>query len=202
MARQFVRLKLRLIRNGMRAPQYAVFFILGTTIAGLLAFIGFGTLASVRNDPSSSDVTVVIFGAITMLWTVVPLLGFGTDETLDPQRLATLPLTRRQLVTGVFAASLVGVAPLATLVALSGALVGLTHSVVSFVLIAAAVVLSLLLCVVASRTIVAVMVEGRIAWAGPIDVLRAGGSLEDAFVALVGEPAEREGLSWLERSSD
>ena len=49
---------------------------------------------------------------------------------------------------------------------------------------------------------VAVMVEGRIAWAGPIDVLRAGGSLEDAFVALVGEPAEREGLSWLERSSD
>jgi ABC-2 type transport system ATP-binding protein len=49
---------------------------------------------------------------------------------------------------------------------------------------------------------VAVMVEGRIAWAGPIDVLRAGGSLEDAFVALVGEPAERQGLAWLERSSD
>jgi ABC-2 type transport system permease protein len=58
----------------------------------------------------------------------------------------------------VFAASLVGVAPLATLLALSGALVGLTHSVASFVLIAIAVVLSLLLCVVASRTIVAVMV--------------------------------------------
>jgi ABC-2 type transport system ATP-binding protein len=49
---------------------------------------------------------------------------------------------------------------------------------------------------------VAVMVEGRVAWAGPIDALRAGGSLEDAFVALVGEPAERQALSWLERSSD
>jgi len=49
---------------------------------------------------------------------------------------------------------------------------------------------------------VAVMVNGRIAWAGPIDALRAGGSLEDAFVALVGEPAERQGLSWLEHSSD
>ena len=49
---------------------------------------------------------------------------------------------------------------------------------------------------------VAVMVDGRIAWAGPIDALRAGGSLEDAFVALVGEPAERQALSWLERSSD
>lgn len=49
---------------------------------------------------------------------------------------------------------------------------------------------------------VAVMVEGRVAWAGPIDALRAGGSLEDAFVALVGEPEERQALSWLERSSD
>jgi len=49
---------------------------------------------------------------------------------------------------------------------------------------------------------VAVMVQGRVAWAGPIDELRAGGSLEDAFVALVGEPEERQALSWLERSSD
>ena len=49
---------------------------------------------------------------------------------------------------------------------------------------------------------VAVMVSGRIAWAGPLDQLRNGGSLEDAFVALVGEPEERQGLSWLEHSSD
>ena len=49
---------------------------------------------------------------------------------------------------------------------------------------------------------VAVMVQGRVAWAGPIDALRAGGSLEDAFVALVGEPEERQALPWLERSSD
>jgi ABC-2 type transport system ATP-binding protein len=49
---------------------------------------------------------------------------------------------------------------------------------------------------------VAVMVAGRIAWAGPLDALRGSGTLEDAFVALVGEPAAREGLSWLEHSSD
>jgi len=49
---------------------------------------------------------------------------------------------------------------------------------------------------------VAVMVSGRIAWSGPLDVLRAGGTLEDAFVALVGEPEARQGLSWLEHSSD
>ncbi len=49
---------------------------------------------------------------------------------------------------------------------------------------------------------VAVMVNGRISWAGPLEQLQAGGTLEDAFVALVGEPAERQGLSWLEHSSD
>jgi ABC-2 type transport system ATP-binding protein len=49
---------------------------------------------------------------------------------------------------------------------------------------------------------VAVMVGGRIAWVGPLDELRGSGTLEDAFVAVVGEPAERQGLSWLEHSSD
>jgi ABC-2 type transport system ATP-binding protein len=44
---------------------------------------------------------------------------------------------------------------------------------------------------------VAVMARGAIVWAGPIDELRGGGSLEDAFVALVGESSGRQELSWL-----
>jgi ABC-2 type transport system permease protein len=154
----FVRLKLRLLRNGLTLRQGATLFFLGVIGAGFLATAGFALLAGARTTAYAEDVAIVVFGLATLGWTIFPVLGFGTDETLDPQRLATLPLTRRQLVTGVFAASLVGVAPLATLVALSGALVGLTHSVASFVLITLAVVLSLLLCVAASRTIVAVMV--------------------------------------------
>jgi ABC-2 type transport system permease protein len=89
---------------------------------------------------------------------VLPILGFGNDETLDPQRLATLPLTRRQLVTGVLAASLLGVAPLATLIALSGALFGLARDAPSALLITIAIPMTLLLCVVASRTMVALLV--------------------------------------------
>ena len=122
MARHFVRLKLRLVRNGLRSPQYAVLFALGAATASLLALIGFIALATMRNDPSSSDATIVIFGAVTMLWTVVPLLGFGTDETLDPQRLALLPLRRGQLLRGLLAAALVGIAPIATTIGLSGAM--------------------------------------------------------------------------------
>jgi hypothetical protein len=154
----FVRLKLRLLRNGLTLRQGATLFALGAIGAAVLAASGFAILAGSRTSADAPDIAIVVFGLATLGWAIFPVLGFGTDETLDPQRLATLPLTRRQLVSGVFAASLVGVAPLATLVALSGALIGLTHSVTAFVLIAAAVVLSLLLCVVASRTIVAVMV--------------------------------------------
>jgi ABC-2 type transport system ATP-binding protein len=45
---------------------------------------------------------------------------------------------------------------------------------------------------------VAVIAEGRVAAAGPIDEVRGGRSLEDAFVELVGaQPPGEEELSWL-----
>lgn len=154
----FVRLKLRLLRNGLSIGQGAVLFGIGAFGAAGLALIGFATLASARGDAIAPDLAIVVFGLATLGWTVLPILGFGNDETLDPQRLATLPLSRRQLVSGVLAASLVGVAPLATLLALSGALVGLVNSLTSAVLIALAVAATLLLCVVSSRTLVALLV--------------------------------------------
>jgi ABC-2 type transport system ATP-binding protein len=43
---------------------------------------------------------------------------------------------------------------------------------------------------------VAVMARGRILWAGPLDELRGNGTLEDAFVSLIGEPTTRQELSW------
>ncbi|HET9728441.1 MAG TPA: ABC transporter ATP-binding protein [Acidimicrobiia bacterium] len=44
---------------------------------------------------------------------------------------------------------------------------------------------------------VAVMARGTILWSGPLADLRREGSLEDAFVALVGEPSGRQELTWL-----
>lgn len=158
MARTFVRLKLRLLRNGLRIGQAGLLFAIGAFGAAWLAVFGFGALAATRGHTDGPEIAVVVFAITTLGWTILPILGFGNDETLDPQRLATLPLTRRQLVTGVLAASLVGVAPLATLIALSGALVGLAYDFSSTVLIGAAAVLTLVLCVVASRTLVAVLV--------------------------------------------
>jgi len=47
---------------------------------------------------------------------------------------------------------------------------------------------------------VAVMARGAIVWSGPLDDLRGSGSLEDAFVALVGEPSAQQELTWLGHS--
>ena len=47
---------------------------------------------------------------------------------------------------------------------------------------------------------VAVMARGTIVWSGPLDELRGQGSLEDAFVKLVGESSERPELTWLGNS--
>ena len=102
----FVRLKLRLLRNGLGIGQGAVLFGIGAFGAGVLGLTGFAALAAARGDASGPDLAIVVFGLATLGWTIFPVLGFGNDETLDPQRLATLPLTRLQLVTGVLTASL------------------------------------------------------------------------------------------------
>jgi ABC-2 type transport system permease protein len=132
-------------------------FTLGAVGAGILAFFGFVSLAALRNDRSANDAVIVAFAAVTVGWTVFPLLGFGTDETLDPQRLALLPLRRSELLRGLLAASLVGVAPIATAIGLSGAIIGLAHDLTAVVLITLAVAGTLLLCVVASRTLISLL---------------------------------------------
>lgn len=49
---------------------------------------------------------------------------------------------------------------------------------------------------------VAIMDSGRLLAAGTVDQVRAGGSLEDRFVELVGGRVVSEGISWLQSSSN
>ena len=51
-------------------------------------------------------------------------------------------------------------------------------------------------------THVAVISEGLVLTQGTVDEVRAGGSLEQRFVDLVGGSTEVEGLAWLRASSD
>ncbi len=151
----FFRLKLRLIRNGFRIKRVqVVFFVLGALFAVQASLGGFALLAfSSREAVARVAFPVVGFAGLFMAWVLLPVFGFGLDETLDPSRLALLPLSRRQLMTGLFTASATGLAPAATLIALAGALVGYASYGPGTAIVAIALLTEFALCLVAARAV-------------------------------------------------
>ncbi|MFF5108789.1 hypothetical protein [Streptosporangium sp. NPDC000509] len=152
----FVRLKLRLVAGNLRGSTQRLLGFVFTTIAALLfGTVGFLMMSSLRL--ASADVAVetvtVLFTVFLVGWAIVPLLAFGVDDTLDPSRLALFPLRTGQLVTGMFAASITGVWPLASLAVTAGAVAGLATGIGGVFLGAVVVLLHFALCVMLSRLV-------------------------------------------------
>jgi ABC-2 type transport system permease protein len=154
-ARLFFRLKLRLISNGMRGNHFRVISLVFGALFGLqFALFGFTALAVPPEGPDAHTTFPVIgFTLLFVGWAMVPVFGFGLDETLDPSRLMLLPLSRSQLVSGLFVASATGIAPAATLVALSGAILGYASFGIGTPIVAAGVTIEFALCLVAARAV-------------------------------------------------
>jgi ABC-2 type transport system permease protein len=157
LAGHLVGLRLALLRNGLRRSSWPqqVGLALGA-LAGLpLAFGGFLLLALVpRAEPRAG--LLLVEGVFLLLfcgWGLFPLLSFAGDASLDPSRLALLPLRPRELVAGLSLAACIGVAPLCTLVALGGAVVGFGTLGPGLVLVVAAVLVQFALCIVGSRAL-------------------------------------------------
>lgn len=119
----FVRLKLTLMRNGLRR---SVWKLVGLILGGLygLAIVGFAVFGLVAlrfaGIQIAGSVTVVAFSVLTIGWLVFSLLVFGVDETVDPSRFALLPVPARRLAPGLLVAALIGLPGVATtLVALA-----------------------------------------------------------------------------------
>jgi hypothetical protein len=142
-----VGLKLKLLRNRSRQRGGALGMVLGAI--GALAFGAFGfasTIAAAHNDDPRIARAVVVIGATAVVlgWALLPLVTFGTDETLDPARLQLLPIERRPLLLGLLAASLVGYAPFAVLVTMVGVIAGYASGAGAIVTIFAVVILVVL----------------------------------------------------------
>jgi ABC-2 type transport system permease protein len=158
-ARHFVRLKLRVMGNGFRGQGWRIGLFIGGIVTGLwLAATGFLLLAlpGLADSRNMAEISASLGGGLLVLgWTLLPLVFFGVDETLDPARFALLPVGRRMLVLGMLVAALVGVPAAATLLASAGLVVtaatfgGWSAALVSAVGVVAGVVL----CVAASRAV-------------------------------------------------
>ncbi|SCL22256.1 ABC-2 type transport system permease protein [Micromonospora nigra] len=158
-ARHFVRLKLRVMGNNLRGRGWRVaLFVVGVLTGLWLAAAGFFLLASpglAGGDRYALTAAAFGGGVAVLGWLLLPLVFFGVDETLDPARFALLPLPRRTLVTGLFAAALVSVPAISVLLALSGLVVtaALVGGVAAALVTAVGVVAGMLLCVAAARAV-------------------------------------------------
>ncbi|MFF2526829.1 transporter [Streptomyces liangshanensis] len=152
----FVRLKLSLLRNGLRqsSGRKAV-HIISLVFALLIAAGQFLGLVLLRGNAHASTVTVLLAAVLAVGWAALPLFFPGGDETLDPTRLVMLPLRPRPLVGALLVASLVGIGPVFSLCLLAGSAVASARGAAAVVVAVVAVPLALLVCVALARAVAA-----------------------------------------------
>ncbi|MGP9020202.1 transporter [Streptomyces sp. BR1] len=152
----FVRLKLSLLKNGLRqSGGRRTAYIVSAVLALLFAALQLIGLLALRDNAHAGTVAVLATAVLALAWTVMPLFFPSGDETLDATRLVMLPLRPRPLIAALLAASLVGIGPLFTLCLVLGSGIAVAHSAVAALVAVVAVPLTILVCVALARTVAA-----------------------------------------------
>jgi len=157
-----VRLRFRLLLNGLtRNPWQALAVILGTVYGLSLFLIAAGGLFALSFAPAELGRTAsVLGGAVLVLgWTILPLLSSGIDETVDPARLSIFPIPINTLVLALGVSGMVGVPGIVT--TLTALATALTWWASPFAVVAAIVTgfIGAATCVIGSRMLAALTVR-------------------------------------------
>ncbi|WP_327414634.1 transporter [Streptomyces sp. NBC_01233] len=150
----FVRLKLSLLRNGLKGSSKRKAAYFSTLAFALLVgfFLTLG-LALLHGNAHAGTVVVLLAAILALAWAFMPLFFPTGDETLDPSRLVMLPLRPRPLVRALFASSLVGIGPMFTLCLAVGSVVAVARGAAGAVAAVVAAPLLLLGCVALARAV-------------------------------------------------
>jgi ABC-2 type transport system permease protein len=123
MVAHLLRLKLTLLRNGLRRSPWQ---LVGLAFAGIYALGLIGTLVVAlillrTAEPELAQTAVVLGGSAAVLgWGIIPVVASATDMTLDPARFTTFAIPMKQMLPGLALGGLIGIPGIATaLVALS-----------------------------------------------------------------------------------
>jgi ABC-2 type transport system permease protein len=155
-----VRLKLSLLRNGLRQSSGRRAAYLASVVATLLfAALQLIGLIALRGHAHAESLIVLLVAVLALGWAVMPLFFPSGDETLDPTRLVMLPLRPRPLVRALLTASLVGIGPLFTLCVFAGSVIAIARGGAAFAVGAVGAVLALLVCVALARAVAAANVR-------------------------------------------
>ncbi|CAL9487488.1 transporter [Streptomyces sp. enrichment culture] len=156
----FVRLKLSLLRNGLRqSGGRRAAYIASVVVVLLFAALQLIGLIALRGYAHADSLIVLLAAVLALGWAVMPLFFPGGDETLDPTRLVMLPLRPGPLVRALLASSLVGIGPLFTLCMFAGSVVAVAHGGAAYAVGAVGAVLALLVCVTLARSVAAANVR-------------------------------------------
>ncbi|GIH68551.1 hypothetical protein [Sphaerimonospora thailandensis] len=144
------RMKIAIIRNSMTGQRAGLI-----TLGGLLGVaLAVGTIALSLTGPELLGPAY----AVWMLgWILGPVFAGGGDETIRPEFFAPLGLPPRRLAAGLLAAAFVGIAPVISLLALTGlAVFGIRQGVAAGLVALPALLLQLVVFVLLSKVAVAV----------------------------------------------
>ncbi|MGC0331257.1 ABC-2 type transport system permease protein [Streptomyces sp. SAI-170] len=151
-----VRLKLSLLRNGLRQSGGRRAAYVASAVIVLLFAVGqLLGLVALRGHAHADAVVVLLAAVLGLGWAVMPLFFPSGDETLDPTRLVMLPLRPLPLVRALLVASLVGIGPLFTLCLAVGSVVAVAHGGAAYAVGVLGVALTLLVCVALARAVAA-----------------------------------------------
>jgi ABC-2 type transport system permease protein len=154
-ARVFVRLKLRLLRNRLSTGGFlsGVGFVvvwLAALAGGLGGGLVLGVLSRAAEDLIGA-VTVLVFTGTGLAWMIVPVILASLDDALEARSFELLPLSSRDLARGLLVAALVGPGTLATVLGLGYGSLLAFGSAATFVPILLATVVMIMLCVGVAR---------------------------------------------------
>ncbi|MFF2315771.1 transporter [Arthrobacter sp. NPDC058097] len=156
MVAHLLRLKLALLRNGLRRSPWQ---LVGLAFGGLYAlfFVGMCVMLLVllrQEDPGLAQTVVVLGGSAALLgWGIVPVIASAVDMTLDPARFTTSAVPMPQLLAGLALGGLIGIPGLATLLVALGTVVTWSRGLLPAAGALVGAVLGVLTCVVFCRVV-------------------------------------------------
>ncbi|MFC7219169.1 transporter [Streptomyces polyrhachis] len=150
----FARLKLALLRNGLRqSAGRRALFVTAAVLVALFAAAQLLGLVLLRGHDHAGALAVCLVGLLALGWAFLPLFFPGGDETLDPTRLVMLPLRPRSTVTALLLTSVIGIGPLFTVAMVAGAVVAAGRGAAAGVVAVVAGVLAVLVCLALARAV-------------------------------------------------
>jgi ABC-2 type transport system permease protein len=158
MVATLVKLRFLILGNTLKGKPWQIVAVVigGLYGLGILGGVVIGLVALSFAPVELARTIVTLGGAAAVLgWIVLPLVGPGTDQTVEPSRLAVFPIPLNTLVLALAVSGVLGVPGIVTsIAALASAATWWQHPLAAVAAVVCAVI-GVLTCVVGSRAVTA-----------------------------------------------